>query len=200
MLCRVAFSSVTHSLRRCSGPSLIPIRYRATATFTEAVPTTPVVPQTTQQSAFREPDFDNAKDAFKSKSTMELLRAYFVFKMCSIHVIVENQAVVSAKIQPDTAITWSTINAVPNKNDSSRPHDDVIKWKHLPRYWPFVRGIHWSPVNSPHKGQWRGALVFSLICVWVNGWVNRRERWWFETLTRPLWRNCNGVTHIWASK
>ena len=30
-------------------------------------------------------------------------------------------------------------------------HDDVIKWKYFPRYWPFV----W-PVNSPHKGQWRG--------------------------------------------
>ena len=51
-------------------------------------------------------------------------------------------------------------------------HDDVIKWKHFPRYWPFVRGIHRSPVNSPHKGQWRGALMFSLICVWINGWVN----------------------------
>ena len=25
-------------------------------------------------------------------------------------------------------------------------HDDVIKWKHFPRYWPFVRGIHRSPV------------------------------------------------------
>ena len=32
-------------------------------------------------------------------------------------------------------------------------HDDVIKWKHFPRYWPFVRGIHRSPVNSPHTGQ-----------------------------------------------
>ena len=32
-------------------------------------------------------------------------------------------------------------------------HDDVIKWKHFPRYWPFVRGIHRWPVNSPHKGQ-----------------------------------------------
>ena len=54
-------------------------------------------------------------------------------------------------------------------------HDDVIKWKHFPRYWPFVRGIHRSPVNSTHKGQWRGALVFSLICVWIKGWVNNRE-------------------------
>ena len=51
----------------------------------------------------------------------------------------------------------------------------VIKWKHFPRYWPFVWGIHRSPVNSPHKGQWRGALMFSLICTWINGWVNNRE-------------------------
>ena len=54
-------------------------------------------------------------------------------------------------------------------------NDDVIKWKHFPRNWPFVRGIHRSPVNSPHKGQWRGALMFALICVWINGWVNNRE-------------------------
>ena len=54
-------------------------------------------------------------------------------------------------------------------------HDDVIKWKHFPRYWPFVRGIHRSPVNSPHKGQWRGVLMFSLICAWINAWVNNRE-------------------------
>ena len=36
---------------------------------------------------------------------------------------------------------------------------DVIKSKHFPRHWPFMRGIHRSPVNSPHKGQWRGALI-----------------------------------------
>ena len=56
-----------------------------------------------------------------------------------------------------------------------RFHDDVIKWKQFPRYWPFVRGIHRSPVNSPHKGQWRGSLMFSLICAQINGWVNNRE-------------------------
>ena len=54
-------------------------------------------------------------------------------------------------------------------------HEDVIKWKYFPRYWPFVRGIHRSPVNSPHKGQWRRALMFSFICAWINGWVNNRE-------------------------
>ena len=54
-------------------------------------------------------------------------------------------------------------------------HDDVIKWKHFPRNWPFVREIHRSPVNCPHKGQWRGALMFSLIYAWINDWVNNRE-------------------------
>ena len=95
-------------------------------------------------------------------------------------------------------------------------HDDVIKWRHFPRYWPFVWGIHRSPANYfhkdtdqrkyqssaslafvegihrnifrvtghvcanspvtgefPHKGQWRGALMFSLI--WINSSVNNRE-------------------------
>ena len=54
-------------------------------------------------------------------------------------------------------------------------HDDVIKWKHFPRYWPFVRGIHRSPLNSPHKGQWRGALMFLCSAPWINGWLNNHE-------------------------
>ena len=54
-------------------------------------------------------------------------------------------------------------------------HDDVIKWKHFPSYWPFVRGIHRSPVNSPDKSQWRGTLMLSVICAWINVWVNNGE-------------------------
>ena len=54
-------------------------------------------------------------------------------------------------------------------------HDNVIKWKHFPRYWPFVREIYRSTVNSPHKGQWRGALMFSFICAWINGWAINRD-------------------------
>ena len=77
-------------------------------------------------------------------------------------------------------------------------HDDVIKWKHFPRYWSFVLGIHRSPVNSPHKGQWRGALMFSLICTWINGQVNIREA---GDLRR--YRTHHDVTvmtkrHVWA--
>ena len=59
--------------------------------------------------------------------------------------------------------------------NKSVPYDDVIKWKHFQHCWPFVQVIHRSPVNSPHKGQWRGALMFSLICVWTIGWVNNRD-------------------------
>ena len=56
-------------------------------------------------------------------------------------------------------------------------HVDVIKWNHFPRYWSFARGIHRSPVNSPHKGQWRGALRFSLICA-LNKRLNRELVIW----------------------
>ena len=63
-----------------------------------------------------------------------------------------------------------------NKTKQNRlHHNDVIKWKHFPRNWSFVRGIHRSPVNSPHKGQWHRAFMFSLICAWTDGWVNNRD-------------------------
>ena len=77
----------------------------------------------------------------------------------------------------------------------SHLRDDVTKWKYFPRHWPFVRGIHRSPVNSPHKGQWRGALMFSLICVWLR---KQSWGWWFETLSCPLWRHYNDESYtVW---
>ena len=67
--------------------------------------------------------------------------------------------------------------------------------KYFPCYWPFVRGIHRSPVISPHKGQWRGAFIFSMIFDWMNSWINNREAaWWFETPSHPLWRHFNGYS------
>ena len=39
----------------------------------------------------------------------------------------------------------------------------------------FCAGNSPIPVNSPHNGQWRGALMFSLICAWITIWVNNRE-------------------------
>ena len=72
-------------------------------------------------------------------------------------------------------------------------HGDVIKWKHFPRYRPFVRRIHRSPVNSPHKGQWHGAFVFSFDLRLNKRLSKQSWGWWFETSSRPLWRHCNRV-------
>ena len=70
-------------------------------------------------------------------------------------------------------------------------HDDVITWKHCPRKWPFVRGIHRSPVKTPYKSQWRGAWVgFFYLC--LNQRLSKQSwGWWFETPSRPLWRHIN---------
>ena len=72
-------------------------------------------------------------------------------------------------------------------------HDDIIKWKHFPRYWSFVQGIHRSPMNSPHKGQWCGVLLYSLNCA-LNRCLSKHSwGWWFETPLCSLSRHCNAV-------
>ena len=70
---------------------------------------------------------------------------------------------------------WHCVDSQRSYTTTPDHYDDVINWKHFPRYWPFVRGIRRFPVNSPHKGQWCGALMFSLICVWINSSANNRE-------------------------
>ena len=73
-----------------------------------------------------------------------------------------------------TLIAWNLFIFIQGTQSHKKKHgkniiyDKKWKWKHFTRYWPFVWGIHRSPVNSPHKVQWRGALIFSLICTWVN--------------------------------
>ena len=62
------------------------------------------------------------------------------------------------------------ISPVLHRKYHDQLHDDVIKWIHFPRCCPFVRGIH-----RGHKGEWRGALMFSLIFAWINSWINNRE-------------------------
>ena len=72
-------------------------------------------------------------------------------------------------------------------------HDDVIKWKHFPCYWPFVRGIHrrQRPVARSFD------VFFDLR---LNLQLSKQlRRWWFETLPRSLWHHCNEF-HRFASK
>ena len=66
-------------------------------------------------------------------------------------------------------------------------HDDVIKWKQLPRYWPLCGEL---PVTSEFPS--RGALMFSLICAWTHGWVNNRDAGDLRRHKHSLCRHCNG--------
>ena len=75
----------------------------------------------------------------------------------------------------------------------STKQNDVIKWKHFPRYWPSVRGFHkgnpqvtgWVPSQRPVTR----SFVFSLISAWTNGWTNNGDAG--ETPSRSLWHHCN---------
>ena len=72
---------------------------------------------------------------------------------------------------------WFTLTAL----WGTMPHF-FLWWRHQMETFSALRALcagnspgTRSPVNSPLKGQWRGALMFSLICVWINGWVNTRK-------------------------
>ena len=81
-------------------------------------------------------------------------------------------------------------NWVAQKMLKRRGHDDVIKWKHFPRYWPFVRGIH--PGEFPaQRPVTRSCDVF--FDLRLNKRLNKQSwGWWFETLSRPSWRHRTG--------
>ena len=69
-------------------------------------------------------------------------------------------------------------------------HGDVIKWKHFPRYWPFVRGNHRPPVNSPHKGP----VTRSFDDLRLNKRLSKQSKSrWFETQACSLWRHNNDL-------
>ena len=96
--------------------------------------------------------------------------------MCPITLTINSQKLGRSNEQTQWEFAINLLKRRP------RPPPCCRGWRSLPSCddpqctsWPFVRGIHRSPVNSPHKGQWRGALMFSLICTRINGWVNNRE-------------------------
>ena len=84
--------------------------------------------------------------------------------------------------------------------DEDRPailsvHNDVIKWKHFPRYWPICEGN--PPVSGGFPSQrpvTRSFDVFFDLC--LNKTLSRQSRRrWFETPSHSLWRHYNGVTY-----
>ena len=71
-------------------------------------------------------------------------------------------------------------------------HDDVIKWKHFPRNWPFVRGIHRSGEFPTQRPVTRSFDVF--FDLRLNIRLSKQPRgWWFETQSWSLWRHCNAA-------
>ena len=73
----------------------------------------------------------------------------------------------------------SELHSFMKQKTSPKCHDGVIKWKHFPRYWPFVQGIHRTPSFD---------VFFDLR---LNKRLNKQSwSWWFETSWRSLWRHC----------
>ena len=74
------------------------------------------------------------------------------------------------------------------KNAVGIGHDDVIRCKHFPRY--FLRGIHRSPVNSPHKAS--DAELWCFFDLRLNKRLSKQSwGWWSVAPSRSLWRHCN---------
>ena len=69
-----------------------------------------------------------------------------------------------------------------------------IKWKHCPRYWPFVWGIHrWIPLTKASDADFD--VFFDMH---LNKRLSKQSWCWlFETSSRSLWRHCNGKSLIW---
>ena len=59
------------------------------------------------------------------------------------------------------------------------PQQKITTWRHQMKTFSALlalcEGIHWSPVDSPHKVQERGALIFSSICTWTSNWADTRD-------------------------
>ena len=74
-------------------------------------------------------------------------------------------------------------------------HDEIIKWKHFPYYWPFVRGIHQSPVNSLTKAS--DAEFWCFLWSLLNKRLSiQSKHWWFEKPSHPLWHHSNVIWGI----
>ena len=66
---------------------------------------------------------------------------------------------------------------------------DVVKWKRFPHYWSFVRGIHWQPVDSHHKGP-------SNVVLWYFHCSRSKQAVEPTADLTLMWHNCNQAAAI----
>ena len=80
-----------------------------------------------------------------------------------------------------SSVQSNIANHRPGPRPHSKPlkHDDIIKWKYCPRYWPFMRGIHRSRVNSPQKRP-----VTRSFDVFFD--LRPKQQWWGDLLLNVI--------------
>ena len=91
-------------------------------------------------------------------------------------------------------IRWKNIKELVNACYAENMHDDVIKWKHFPRYWPFVNGGF--PAQRPETRSFDAFLDLRLN----KRFSKQSWGWWFEIPSRSLWRHCNGLSWSVSSR
>ena len=95
---------------------------------------------------------------------------------CLLMNIAKSRVIIIAQ---DVGVYASNYDDTSLVERAKQPKPECTWWRHQMETFSVLLAICAGnspvPVNSPHKGQWRGALMFSLICVWINGWVNYRE-------------------------
>ena len=105
------------------------------------------------------------------------VKHFFRFNSCHIYIRIVQCHRLGALLKYTSSINLSI-------------HDDVIKWKHFPRYWPFMRWINRWPVDSPTKSS--GAELRCLLWSASEQRLSKQPwRRWFETPSRSLWCHCN---------
>ena len=104
------------------------------------------------------------------------LKSHYNIVMCNLYLFWDHTFIYNNIVRHMRRLLrpWMGTEPVPiNVNLIDKPmgtflikiYDDIIKWKHFSRYYPF-EGNPRSPVDSTQKGKWCGTLIFSLICAW----------------------------------
>ena len=123
------------------------------------------------------------------RNTVNLSNIMFIFDRCQwnlknlIYNVVASQISIRKKATKGACRTLSQLHGDFIKKSRvwirHYSHIYISWWRHQMETFSALLAICAGnspvPVNFPHKSQWRGALMFSLICVWINGWVNNHE-------------------------
>ena len=103
-------------------------------------------------------------------------------RLSGVNIGWDNVSILSCQAIPEPVLTKHRGNISSHYDIMSQPTESCWSmpwWRHQMEIFTALLAI--CAGNSPETGefptqsQWRGALIFSLICVWINGWVNNRE-------------------------